>query len=504
MEKELKIFIAGAKELKQERNCIKVLANDLSSKYGPRGIHVIAHSYEHFDDNQKSYNDFIEKEADIVIFILKGKIGSKTEEEFLKATDSFRKENRPEVIVFVHEYNHDEITSDIGRIQGLIAGRLGDKYHIDYSSLDDLRSKSRDRIERFVDQHESIASSHPKSLLNQTKDKVESSKIISWGRKQKRWIFGILAGLVLMLGIGLLYLYQQNKKPFVIFAGGGSVVNFIKDITNDSIDIRKSPDYIYLNLGSGTAWSLLAEEANRYINKEGGENEIISICLSADKIDSTFFNEKTEDLFEKAQIVGYYLGEDPLVVYISNKLADTDSLLKRSDISPQRLVQLIQDVSTDAQNRRLFTTSQTSGTLRLYQNCISKVDTLIQLEKMYTQEKAHLFYQDTQSSKIGKYDFFAILGSKHYRANNLTKDSYRELYVKDDDGYVTKPMYVYFVAKMNGNIEYLTIEDPVIDFLKRINAPENMGKDKWEEVINGRLKAIAKKNQVLYLNDCEN
>ena len=59
MDKIIKIFIAGAKELKQERNCIKVLANDLSSKYESRGMHIIAHSYEHFDDNQKSYNDYI-------------------------------------------------------------------------------------------------------------------------------------------------------------------------------------------------------------------------------------------------------------------------------------------------------------------------------------------------------------------------------------------------------------------------------------------------------------
>ena len=43
---ELKIFIAGSKELKTERNGIKIIANDLSSLYSSRGIHITANSYE--------------------------------------------------------------------------------------------------------------------------------------------------------------------------------------------------------------------------------------------------------------------------------------------------------------------------------------------------------------------------------------------------------------------------------------------------------------------------
>ena len=73
---ELKIFIAGSKDLKLERNGIKIIANDLSSLYSSRGIHITAHSYEHFDENQDSYNRFIVNEADIVIFILDGYIGA--------------------------------------------------------------------------------------------------------------------------------------------------------------------------------------------------------------------------------------------------------------------------------------------------------------------------------------------------------------------------------------------------------------------------------------------
>ena len=122
---ELKIFIAGSKELKTERNGIKIIANDLSSLYSSRGIHITANSYEHFDENQDSYNRFIVEEADIVVFILDGYIGSKTEEEFIAATKSLNEKNHPDIMIFIREYDGEAITPNIARIQGLIAGCLG-------------------------------------------------------------------------------------------------------------------------------------------------------------------------------------------------------------------------------------------------------------------------------------------------------------------------------------------------------------------------------------------
>lgn len=498
MERKIRIFIAGAKELKQERNCIKVLANDLSSKYESRGIQIIAHSYEHFDDNQKSYNDYIEKEADIVIFILKGRIGARTEEEFLKATDSFRKENRPEIILFVHEYTNEELTSDIGRIQGLIAGRLGDKYHIDYSSLDDLRNKARERIERIIDKKEhSFQKSGSNSPI--THKKTFASSIFSWGQKHKKLIFGILAGIVILLGGGILRLYQANNKPIVIFAGGGSVVNFIKDQTNDTIDLRSS-DYIYMNLASGTSWSLLAEEANRYKNNEG-QRRLISICLSADAIDASFFNEKTKDSFTDARIVGYYLGSDPLVVYLSKDFPIKKYISNDSSISPVELAKIIKD--SDKGLFRLFTTSQTSGTLRLYQKCLPH-DEDIKLDDMLSSEKSYLFYQDSRIDYINTLNRlnaklpYAILGSRHYTVNDINKEGLcSQLYVKNDSGLIAKPMFIYFVASINGSS--LNIQKPIIDFLTSIKAPKYVNDSIWKDITEGHF-SVGESTQIRYIN----
>ena len=59
--KNIKIFVAGSKELIQERNCIKILANDLNSVYNSLGIIVTIYSYEQFNDKQNEYHRFKKK-----------------------------------------------------------------------------------------------------------------------------------------------------------------------------------------------------------------------------------------------------------------------------------------------------------------------------------------------------------------------------------------------------------------------------------------------------------
>lgn len=131
--KNIQIFVAGSKDLVKERDCLKVVVSDLNSLKKRRDCVFTLHSYEFFNDDQDEYNRFIENEADIVIFILDGRIGEKTEEEFLKATDSYNKNRRPKIMVFLK--NAASQTEDIGRIKGLIAGRLGgSKYYVDYST----------------------------------------------------------------------------------------------------------------------------------------------------------------------------------------------------------------------------------------------------------------------------------------------------------------------------------------------------------------------------------
>ena len=61
----IKIFVASAKELHQERGSLKSLANDLTVEYAQAGhnVSVTINDYENFGDDQKIYNDFIQRRA---------------------------------------------------------------------------------------------------------------------------------------------------------------------------------------------------------------------------------------------------------------------------------------------------------------------------------------------------------------------------------------------------------------------------------------------------------
>lgn len=143
---DVSIFLAGAKELKEERAQLKILANDMSSDAYMQGLNVKAFSYDNFNDNQDQYNAFIENNADIFILIIKDGLGVKSKEEFEKAAKSFQSKKHPEIIVFLHE-----TVSNSEEIYSLMEEHLGKQYYaVDYSSIDDLKAKARKRIDWYI------------------------------------------------------------------------------------------------------------------------------------------------------------------------------------------------------------------------------------------------------------------------------------------------------------------------------------------------------------------
>lgn len=502
--KKIKIFIAGSKELMQERNQIKVLANDLNSKYSVKDTLVIIHSYEHFDDKQDEYNRFIEQEADIVIFILDGHIGDKTEEEFMKATDALNKKHRPQVMVFLHDFN--EMTPDIARIQGLIKGRLGDRYYIDYSDLSELKAKADDRITRYID-HCGEEAADPVSPAKEVVAHTEAEEMKrSISRKVKVLLYSML-GLIVILS-GLLLSNVFSSSDILIFAGGGSVRNYIKE-TRD-VDIVGYPHSVYANLASGSAWALLAEEASRYQEDGGkGQEYFSSICLSADDIDSTFINEKTKSMFVNARVIRYNLGQDPLVVYVHKKVASDMGIPDKSgSICVDSLRLLVKYALSRPEEVRIFTTSKTSGTLRHYQSCFNASDS-IDFEKLLDQKQSFLFYKESRSAYINALDIpnsnkpYIILGSQYYYPKTLDAENekhYLALFVEKGHNRILKPMNIYFIGKYYGDKgDYCTIKKPIIQFLKDIHAEENIDPDTWRELISGKKKTEGG-NLILRLN----
>ena len=146
----IKIFLAGAKNLQDERLKLKALANAQSFRYCRDGksVSINMSSYEDFGDRQSVYDDFIRNEADVVIFLFDGRIGEKTEAEIRLAHETLRRRHRPEIHTFVR--TSAERTPDMERLERVL-NEVSDTYYVDFATTDELLSKARDRICLFVD-----------------------------------------------------------------------------------------------------------------------------------------------------------------------------------------------------------------------------------------------------------------------------------------------------------------------------------------------------------------
>ncbi len=317
--------------------------------------------------------------------------------------------------------------------------------------------------------------SHEKRILDVTIDAVEEKKVdIEWNfhtNSSKKWQKWLLWALLLAIPLASLgfYAWNQKNRPMIIFAGGGSAANFIKE-NYDSVDVKDYPSYknsIFLNLPSETSWTLLAEEVNRR-NENGGKQAFISICLSADSIDSLFIkSERAKILFLKARIISYYLGEDRLKVYVSRDLlSELNKNEQDKSIIIDDLVKLIKKINNKEIKARVFSTAKDSGTFRAYKRCDSTFNIAKIHQYISSSSKNYFQANDTLS--------FVILGSEHYKADSLNEeDDYYPLFVmKNNTDYVTKPMFVYFVAHKRTD-HYCSVSQPIINFLRKLNIDKN-------------------------------
>lgn len=218
------IFIAGAKNLKEQRVGLKALANDLNTKYDrqKQKVSLVAHSYEIFGENQGDYNDFIENQADLVVFVLEEKIGKKTEEEFLLATKTYKKNKRPKIIIFVHSF--DKRTPDIDHIENLINSNT-DSYYVEYKNDEDLFALAKERFDSFVEERIK-------------KDRRHNWKRIGW-RALLLIVLGTLLASILFIASVLFspenYLVVTTPEPPVSLVKAGMGKEFVKQQIADGV-----------------------------------------------------------------------------------------------------------------------------------------------------------------------------------------------------------------------------------------------------------------------------
>lgn len=469
--KNINIFIAGAKDLIEARRVFKVLANNLNAEYDSKhqDISLTMYSYEDFvgENNQMSYDDFIVADSDIVIFIIEGRIGAKTENEFKLASNNFSKHGRPKIYVFMKQYN--EITPDIAYVNGLMSNMLAD-YYYDYRSYDHLESVAKDVLRDAVN-----------DIVNKRaggRDKrFGRAKMMSWLKMQRYAIMLLLLAFVSVLTLVLNTRHTiSSDEPIVVVVGGGSVANYVEDSLK--IDLNEQRDILYVHMPSMSAPSLLGEDIFE------SSSRYYTFLFSADKIDSPDpFYATTEP--GKASVdgcvIGAYLGDDPLCVSVEN-LPIAREYIGEEDFSRGRIsVDALIRILRDDERFSLYSTSSTSGTRRRYEQMLRDNDHVLAHYPAYSEDKS-VVHKDNDRSKP-----MVLLASKFYSSKSL--EDLEQLYLYDVvDGHeqaVSKSMYVYFVGygklhphspdKMRGEQSlYVYVPQLVVDFLNKLNIPTDM------------------------------
>lgn len=464
MNGDLKIFIAGAKKLEEERKALKALVNNINFKYQKKGIRIIAGSFEQFDDNQLVYNDYIEKSADIVIIIIDDVLGAKTQEEFVKATESYKATKHPEVMVFMHKYS--ERTPEIARIEQLLQDKFDNKYYVEYLTIADLTNKAEKRIERYIDKHI---------------DEIKSSNETEITPVKKSWIktMCVAAVIVIVALAGVMsWMYYSYKRPLMVLAGGGSVKEYLKSYHD--IDIETYPHSINIALASGSSWRVLFEEAHQY-TEEKTKNGFITVCMSACKMDSSAIKEYKSNSDENTKIVEVFLGYDVLSVYISEDMKKDEfvkRIIEKSDtITTSELANLLYKRINKESDFRIYTTNKLSGTLETYKKHVSNNRRPILFDKMIDDKEILIYYNSAtinnllygyERQDINNHKPFIVLGSKYYTFKDDRDDGLNLFVVDSTNKIIKKPMYLYVLAKTENRDDF-EVNETILEFLDEVN-----------------------------------
>ena len=120
MKNTLQIFVAGSKDLEEERSWVRNVASNLDANYSGKGksIHFIVKDYLNFEltfdtnGQQTNYNKYIAETADLVVFILDKNIGNITNQEFEVAYKAYSTERRPKICILSKKHNQSNANID--------------------------------------------------------------------------------------------------------------------------------------------------------------------------------------------------------------------------------------------------------------------------------------------------------------------------------------------------------------------------------------------------------
>ena len=266
--------------------------------------------------------------------------------------------------------------------------------------------------------------------------------------------------LVVLLILGYYALNAVERGPLVIFAGGGSVKNFIEVEKKVNINKETFPNSVYINLPSGYVPTFLKEEIIRFQNEEYNNHSFLYICLSAECLSAEEI-DNIENKSNNARVFGGSIGIDPLVVYFYKS-----SHINKNNgpITIKELYTLIKQC--EECKIKVYTTSKESGTYHAFENAFENAFKSKDKEDSITIiRNAELFFEDSNISEPS-----IFLSSKYYPPKKF--DSL--IYIKTE----SKPLYVYFVAYKKDGI--FMPNPQILEFLNLIHHCA-ISTEKWED-----------------------
>lgn len=437
--KHIELFVAGSITLEEERKEIDALIGSLNSLYYRNGFNITVSSYKTLGSDQREYDTFIKRRAEVVVLIIKGVLGERAEAELKLALDTKEKHYHPKVAIYVNSDEEKGIKLDAEsnkRLDDILNMGETNYYYTLYKNNAELTSLIKDCVLAYIHDYGKI------------------KRKVSW----HRWRIPVYCMVILALIVSGYFMVKQYKeieelsKPRLVMAGGGTVYNYIKQgysINGDTVerlDIanprnKQFKNVYYVHIPSGNAYSLFNEESITPTNYSNIKR-YYPVCLSTGAANNSDFVSSNIPAFIKniGHIVGIEIGRVKLAVLEYNPAGK----MNRASVSIQELMKLAGNGESI-----IHTTSPNSGTLNTF---TKQLGLKLKSEPLVFSDAYH-YSSDTDTTDVKKH--FDTSMTNIFMANEsyLPKIS-DEIKEKTDTMYVIKPngdtasmpLYIYFVA----------------------------------------------------------
>lgn len=147
----IRCFMAGSTSLEQERNAFRAVVSKADNKW--ETYNIKSYDYQDFSRSyqktahQATYNEFIVDRTDFMVFILTGKIGSKTSEELEVAAKSYDSSGHPQIFIYVQKNVFEKGVWDDGVKEWIDEKQL---YVVRYDNLHDLQHAISEDLNDYI------------------------------------------------------------------------------------------------------------------------------------------------------------------------------------------------------------------------------------------------------------------------------------------------------------------------------------------------------------------